>query len=134
MCAQRKKAKKICVAFDNMDSFFPAANIIKTGNPVRKTVIAIEGKKEEASTFFKLDINKKTVLVVGGSLGSRTLNNSMIAGLKQLESNNIQLIWQTGKVYFYGTAHGQVPITFQMNFRLLLKVATCLRSTRKLTT
>ena len=113
-----KKAKKICVAFDNMDSFFPAANIIKTGNPVRKTVIAIEGKKEEASTFFKLDINKKTVLVVGGSLGSRTLNNSMIAGLKQLESNNIQLIWQTGKYYYKNIAENYADIPKSRGIRI----------------
>jgi UDP-N-acetylglucosamine--N-acetylmuramyl-(pentapeptide) pyrophosphoryl-undecaprenol N-acetylglucosamine transferase len=99
-----RKAKKICVAFDNMHSFFPSDRIIKTGNPVRKTVIEIEGKKEEAASFFELDINKKTVLVVGGSLGSRTLNNSMIAGLKQLESNKIQLIWQTGKYYYKNIA------------------------------
>jgi UDP-N-acetylglucosamine--N-acetylmuramyl-(pentapeptide) pyrophosphoryl-undecaprenol N-acetylglucosamine transferase len=87
-----------------MHTFFPAANIIKTGNPVRKTVIEIEGKKEEAASFFELETSKKTILVVGGSLGSRTLNNSMVAGLKQLESNNIQLIWQTGKHYYKSIA------------------------------
>jgi len=95
-----KRAKKICVAFDNMSAFFPANSIIKTGNPVRKSAIAIEGKKEEAAQFFELDLNKKTVLVVGGSLGSGTLNNSMIAGLKEFEKNDIQLIWQTGKYYY----------------------------------
>jgi UDP-N-acetylglucosamine--N-acetylmuramyl-(pentapeptide) pyrophosphoryl-undecaprenol N-acetylglucosamine transferase len=95
-----KKAKKICVAFDNMNTFFPAHKIIKTGNPVRKSAIEIEGKRDEAVHFFELDPNKKTVLVVGGSLGSGTLNNSMIAGLKQFEKNNIQLIWQTGKFYY----------------------------------
>ena len=95
-----KKAKKICVAFDNMSDFFPAQNIIKTGNPVRKSAIAITGKREEAVQFFELDISKKTVLVVGGSLGSRTLNNSMLAGLEKFEKNDIQLIWQTGKYYY----------------------------------
>ncbi|MEO5911554.1 MAG: undecaprenyldiphospho-muramoylpentapeptide beta-N-acetylglucosaminyltransferase, partial [Pelobium sp.] len=95
-----KKAKKVCVAFDGMEAFFPADKLIKTGNPVREASIAVEGKKEEAAKFFELDMNKKTILVVGGSLGAGTLNNSMMAGLEQLKQEGIQLIWQTGKYYY----------------------------------
>ncbi len=97
-----KRAKKICVAFDNMDAFFPADNLIKTGNPVRIQSTAIEGKREEAAEYFDLDIKKKTILVIGGSLGARTLNNSMMAGLVQLQEAGVQLIWQTGKYDYKG--------------------------------
>ncbi len=97
-----KKAERICVAFDNMNQFFPANKIIKTGNPVRKDSVSIAGKKEEAATFFGLDSQKKTILVLGGSLGAGTLNSSMITGLKQLQEQDIQVIWQTGKYYYRG--------------------------------
>jgi len=97
-----KKAKKICVAFDDMDSFFPADSIIKTGNPVRSESVAIEGKREEAAQFFELDTSKKTILVLGGSLGARTLNNSLMAGLGQLQEAGLQVIWQTGKYDYKG--------------------------------
>lgn len=95
-----RKAKKVCVAFDGMEAFFPGDKIIKTGNPVREASIAVEGKREEAAEFFELDLNKKTILVVGGSLGAGTLNNSMMAGLEQFKQEGIQLIWQTGKYYY----------------------------------
>ncbi len=97
-----KKAKRICVAFDGMSAFFPADKIVKTGNPVRVDAVAVEGKRGEAAAFFELDPSKKTVLVVGGSLGARTLNNSMMAGLDQFQKEDIQLIWQTGKFYYKG--------------------------------
>lgn len=95
-----KSAKRICVAFDNMDSFFAANKIIKTGNPVRKDTIQIEGKREEAISFFELDPSKKTILVIGGSLGARTLNESIITGIDKLKDANVQVIWQTGKFYY----------------------------------
>ena len=97
-----KKAKKICVAFDGMDKFFPAQSIIKTGNPIRKESVNISGKEKEGAEFFKLSPAKKTILVTGGSLGARTLNNSVMAGLDKIIAADVQLIWQTGKVYYRG--------------------------------
>jgi UDP-N-acetylglucosamine--N-acetylmuramyl-(pentapeptide) pyrophosphoryl-undecaprenol N-acetylglucosamine transferase len=95
-----KKAKKVCVAFDGMEQFFPKESIIKTGNPVRKQSVAIGGKREEAFTYFTLSPQKKTILVTGGSLGARTLNNSVLAGLVKITGDDVQLIWQTGKFYY----------------------------------
>ena len=95
-----KKASKICVAYDNMEKFFPASKIIKTGNPVRQDLLKIQNKAKEAYQFFGFDATKKTLLIVGGSLGARTINQSVTAQLKQLTEANIQVIWQTGKYYF----------------------------------
>lgn len=97
-----KKADKICVAFDGMDKFFPAARIIKTGNPVRKESVDIEGKRIQALELLKLSANKKTILVTGGSLGAGTLNKSIMAGLDKLIAADVQVIWQTGKYYYKG--------------------------------
>jgi len=97
-----KKAQKIAVAFDGMERFFPADKIIKTGNPIRKDAVNITGKKSEAYDFFKLLPSKKTILVTGGSLGARTLNNSVMAGMDNIISHDVQLIWQTGKFYYKG--------------------------------
>jgi UDP-N-acetylglucosamine--N-acetylmuramyl-(pentapeptide) pyrophosphoryl-undecaprenol N-acetylglucosamine transferase len=95
-----KGAKKICVAFDNMEQFFPAAKIIKTGNPIRKDAVNIAGKHMQALELFKLSTFKKTILITGGSLGARTLNNSIMAGLDKLIAADVQIIWQTGKFYY----------------------------------
>src|SRR5580704_4399274 len=95
-----KKAKKICVAFDGMDQFFPFDRIIKTGNPVRKESVNIGGKHMQALELYKLSAFKKTILVIGGSLGARTLNNSIMAGLDKIIAADVQLIWQTGKFYY----------------------------------
>ncbi|MDA3816260.1 MAG: undecaprenyldiphospho-muramoylpentapeptide beta-N-acetylglucosaminyltransferase [Prolixibacteraceae bacterium] len=95
-----KKARKICVAYDNMDKYFPAAKIVFTGNPVRKELLEGLSKVDEARTFYKLDPHKKVLLVVGGSLGARTINQSMMHGLEQLKNSNIEVIWQTGKFYY----------------------------------
>ncbi|MBC7915037.1 MAG: undecaprenyldiphospho-muramoylpentapeptide beta-N-acetylglucosaminyltransferase [Pyrinomonadaceae bacterium] len=95
-----KKAKKICVAFEGMDRFFPAKNILLTGNPIRKESVDIAGKREEGLLSFGLSANKKTILVTGGSLGAGTLNKSMLAGLDKILSADVQLIWQTGKHYY----------------------------------
>ncbi|MCD8741802.1 undecaprenyldiphospho-muramoylpentapeptide beta-N-acetylglucosaminyltransferase [Mucilaginibacter roseus] len=95
-----KKAKKICVAFDGMDKFFPAERIIKTGNPVRKESVSIAGKQMQALELYSLSAHKKTVLVLGGSLGARTLNHSIQAGLQKFINADVQVIWQTGKYYY----------------------------------
>lgn len=97
-----KSAQKICVAFDDMEVFFPADKIIKTGNPVRKDAIAIANKRDEALAFFELNSDQKTILVVGGSLGAGTLNKCLMAGLSQLQTAGVQVIWQTGKYYYKG--------------------------------
>ncbi|WP_426670954.1 undecaprenyldiphospho-muramoylpentapeptide beta-N-acetylglucosaminyltransferase [Mucilaginibacter sp. McL0603] len=94
-----KKAQKICVAFDGMEEFFPADKIIKTGNPVRRESVEIKGKREEAFKEFNLSPNKKTILVIGGSLGARTLNASVLADLNKIKTADVQIIWQTGKYY-----------------------------------
>ncbi len=95
-----KKAKKICVAYEGMDRFFPKNKLILTGNPVRQDLFSVAPKSEEAYRFFGLDSAKKTILVVGGSLGARTINQSIIAELEKLSKSNVQIIWQTGKFYF----------------------------------
>jgi UDP-N-acetylglucosamine--N-acetylmuramyl-(pentapeptide) pyrophosphoryl-undecaprenol N-acetylglucosamine transferase len=95
-----KKAQKICVAYEGMEKFFPKEKIILTGNPVRQDVTDIQGKRQAGHEFFKLDPARRTILVIGGSLGARTINESVAAGLHALQENNIQLIWQTGKTYF----------------------------------
>jgi UDP-N-acetylglucosamine--N-acetylmuramyl-(pentapeptide) pyrophosphoryl-undecaprenol N-acetylglucosamine transferase len=95
-----KRAEKICVAFDGMDKFFPADKIIKTGNPVRKDSVDIAKKRMAALELLKLSNEKKTILITGGSLGARTLNKSIHAGLQKLIDANVQVIWQTGKTYY----------------------------------
>ena len=94
-----KKAGKICVAYDNMSKFFPAANIVKTGNPVRQDLFNVGPKAKEAYDFFGFSPDKKTILIVGGSLGARTLNQSVTAYLQTLSESGLQVIWQTGKFY-----------------------------------
>ena len=94
-----KKASKICVAYEGMDRFFPADKIIMTGNPVRQNVPQTDITKEEARKAFGLEPDKKTILVVGGSLGARTVNESIINHLDMVENADVQIIWQTGKYY-----------------------------------
>ena len=97
-------AKKICVAYEGMERFFPKEKIILTGNPVRQNLTS--GTKEEAIKYFNQEFgvnfsaNKKTLLIIGGSLGARTINQSIIAHLNELIDSDIQVIWQTGKNYF----------------------------------
>ncbi|MES2680678.1 MAG: undecaprenyldiphospho-muramoylpentapeptide beta-N-acetylglucosaminyltransferase [Bacteroidota bacterium] len=102
-----KKAGRICVAYEGMESFFPKNKILLTGNPTRQDLVNVKEKLAEARNFFRLDPSKKTILVIGGSQGARVINESIGAGLKMLADNNIQLIWQTGKTY-YPTAQQQV--------------------------
>lgn len=112
-----KNAKKICVAFDGMEKFFPANKILITGNPIRKETVKIEGKRDAAFEFFGLSPWKKTILVTGGSLGAGTLNKSMMAGIDKIVAQNVQLIWQTGKFYnqsinnqLQGNEHGNIKV------------------------
>lgn len=93
-----KKANKICVAYENLERFFPKDKMILTGNPVRQDLIN-EANKSEAIAYFKLDANKKTLLVLGGSLGARRINQLIEKELDFLLSQNIQIIWQCGKLY-----------------------------------
>ena len=96
-------AKKICVAYEGMERFFPKEKIILTGNPVRQNLTS--GSKEEAIRYFNeefgvnFNTEKKTLLIIGGSLGARTINQSIIAHLNKLIDSNVQVIWQTGKNY-----------------------------------
>ena len=94
-----KKAKKVCVAYEGMERFFPADKIIMTGNPVRQNLLETCVTKEEARKSFGLDPNKKTVLVIGGSLGARTVNESILSHLDDIRKSDVQFIWQTGKYY-----------------------------------
>lgn len=95
-----KRVDKICVAYDNMEKHFPKEKIYLTGNPVRKEVVDIAGKKPRAMEFFGLREGKPTILVVGGSLGARTINEAIEENLNAFIENDIQLIWQTGKGYY----------------------------------
>ncbi|QMU66275.1 MAG: undecaprenyldiphospho-muramoylpentapeptide beta-N-acetylglucosaminyltransferase [Flavobacteriaceae bacterium] len=97
-----KRAQKICVAYDHLERFFPAAKIIKTGNPVRAGLLKVykEKKRKEANTFFNVKKKKITLLVLGGSLGAGRINQLMDKNLSLFKELNIQLIWQCGKLYF----------------------------------
>ena len=97
-----KKADKICVAYDNMERFFPAEKIIMTGNPVRQALLDTKMSKEEAIKSFGLDPSKKTILIVGGSLGAGTVNKSVMQHLDEIAESGVQVIWQTGKYYNAG--------------------------------
>ena len=96
-----KKAGKICVAYEGMEKFFPADRIVVTGNPVRQDLEEASDKREEALKFFGLSPDKKTILVVGGSLGARTINRSIQGDLDKLFASDVdvQVIWQTGRYY-----------------------------------
>ena len=95
-----KKADTICVAYDGLERFFPVDKIVKTGNPVRQDLLAIESKRDEAIDFFDLKSDRKTLLIIGGSLGARAINNLIEKHINWLVENNIQVIWQTGKLYY----------------------------------
>ena len=94
-----KSVQKICVAYDGLERFFPKEKIVLTGNPTRRDMVMIDGKKEEAYKFYNFGPAKKTVLIIGGSLGARTLNESVIAKLEELKASGVQVLWQCGKLY-----------------------------------
>ena len=100
-----KKASKICVAYQNMERFFPKEKIILTGNPIRKGLEGIERKREEAFRFFGLEDGMPVVLIVGGSLGARSLNRGMLAKLELMKDSGVQFLWQTGKIYYKELKH-----------------------------
>lgn len=96
-----KRAKMICVAYEGMEKFFPAEKLKLTGNPVRMNLMARKSNREECAAAMGLDPAKKTILLVGGSLGARSMNESMINSLQQIAANpDVQFVWQTGKYYY----------------------------------
>ena len=94
-----KQAKKICVAYDGMERFFDKDKIILTGNPVRQGLRNHEVTREDAIRSFNLDPNKKTIRILGGSLGARTINQCLMTNLDKVKASGVQFIWQTGKIY-----------------------------------
>ena len=95
-----KRVNKICVAYEGMERFFPEEKIMITGNPVRQDILELSGKRNEALAYFGLQADKKTVLVIGGSGGARTINESIKGDLQKIIDSGAQLIWQTGKFYY----------------------------------
>lgn len=100
-----KNAEKICVAYDGLERFFPASKLVLTGNPVRQDLINANGKQAEAVEYFGLDASKRTLLVLGGSLGASRINQLIAKELSWLLSQDIQIIWQCGKLYFEEYRH-----------------------------
>ena len=96
-----KNADAICTAYDNLGNYFPLQKTIKTGNPVRQDILNIANKRDEALEFFKLKKERKTLLVLGGSLGARRINQLMEAFVDLFEKKEIQVIWQTGSLYYH---------------------------------
>ena len=117
-----KKACKICVAYEGMEKFFPAEKIIMTGNPVRQNLLGHAVAHEEAVSYFSLNPSKKTILILGGSLGARTINRTLTTGLDVIRQNpDIQFIWQTGKYYYPQVteavrAAGELPNLYVTDF------------------
>lgn len=96
-----KNASVICVAYEGMERFFPKDKIVLTGNPVREELFSSNITREDACKEFNLDPAKKTMLVIGGSLGSRTINKSLFSGIDALVDSDIQVLWQCGRLYYF---------------------------------
>lgn len=94
------KVKKICVAYPNMERYFPAEKIVMTGNPIRKNLLEPIADKTEAYRHFNLNADQPVVLIVGGSLGARTLNESVMANIDLIRRSDVQIVWQTGSYYY----------------------------------
>ncbi len=94
------KVQRVCVAYNGMEKYFPKDKLLFTGNPVRKDILDTESKRDRAISHFGFNSNERTLLILGGSLGSRTINESILAGINKLIDSQIQVIWQTGKIYF----------------------------------
>lgn len=94
------KVSTVCVAYEGMEKYFPKDKIVLTGNPVRKDILVVDGKRDSALVQFGLEANKKTLLIIGGSLGAKTINESILSGIEKLIDAQIQIIWQTGKTYY----------------------------------
>ncbi len=100
------KVNTVCVAYEGMEKYFPAGKIVLTGNPVRKDILSVKDKREEGREHFGFDFTGKTLLIIGGSLGARTINESVLAGIDKLIDAKVQVIWQTGKVYYESVGAG----------------------------
>lgn len=100
-----KKANAICVAYENLERFFPKDKIVFTGNPVRQDILDIDSKRSEALSYFNLDENKKTLLIIGGSLGARRINQLIAKEIDFLRNNNLQIFWQCGNLYMTDYKH-----------------------------
>lgn len=116
-----KKACKICVAYEGMERFFDKEKIILTGNPVRQGLLNHNISREDAERSFGLDPAKKTILIIGGSLGARTINNCVMQGLDKIRNSGVQFIWQTGKIYIKEAraavaAAGELPMLHTTDF------------------
>lgn len=116
-----QKAEKICVAYEGMERFFDKNKIILTGNPVRQGLLSKNISREEAIRSFGLAPEKKTILIVGGSLGARTINNCMMQGFDKIKESGVQFIWQTGKIYINEAkqavkAYGELPMLHVTDF------------------
>ena len=116
-----KKACKICVAYEGMERFFDKEKIILTGNPVRQGLLNHNISREDAVRSFGLDPAKKTILIIGGSLGARTINNCVMQGLDKIRNSGVQFIWQTGKIYIKEAraavaAAGELPMLHTTDF------------------
>ena len=116
-----KQAAKICVAYEGMERFFDKNKIILTGNPVRQGLLNHTISREEAIRSFHLDPDKKTILIVGGSLGARTINNCVMQGLEKIKDSGVQFIWQTGKIYIDEARAtvaqaGELPMLYTTDF------------------
>jgi UDP-N-acetylglucosamine--N-acetylmuramyl-(pentapeptide) pyrophosphoryl-undecaprenol N-acetylglucosamine transferase len=94
------RVSKVCVAYEGMEKYFPKEKIVITGNPVRKDILSVSQKATKAKTHFGFENNRKTLLIIGGSLGARTINESVIGGIEKLIDAGVQVIWQTGKGYY----------------------------------
>ena len=113
-----KKAKRICVAYDGMDRFFPKNNIVLTGNPIRRESVNIIGKREQALASFGLAQDKKTILVTGGSLGAGTLNDCIKKAIQRLDQAGVQVIWQCGS-YYYDKLYAEIGSTLSSAIKLM---------------
>ena len=115
------KAKAICVAYDNMSQFFPEQAIIQTGNPVRAAIARSKVTKEEGLSAFALDNKQQTLLIVGGSLGAKAINEAIAAGLKTLTDAGLQLIWQTGEPFYQEALKAAAPYGDQVKVHAFIK-------------
>ena len=125
-----KQAKKICVAYEGMERFFDKKKIILTGNPVRQGLLNHSKTREEAIATFGLDPSKRTILILGGSLGARTINQCLMENLDKVKSSDIQFIWQTGKIYIEEAKAavakaGEVPMLHVTDFISDMATAYC---------
>ena len=125
-----KQAKKICVAYEGMERFFDKEKILLTGNPVRQGLLNHSTTREEAISTFGLDPNKRTILILGGSLGARTINQCLMENLDKVKSSGIQFIWQTGKIYIEEakaavSKAGELPMLHVTDFISDMATAYC---------